>query len=176
LYQLKTKKNHSHVQKLQSIAESVQDLVNSPQAAKRGLVRGESTAETTQHATAVRKNGAEGINYANSSTIKRNSFDGGVVGIIQRRLAVAWLCRPAHVPVCPGKSSRRTLRRINQNAAVRTCMSTSNSSPVDVSTDAATCPIVAARRVPCDRRARTGNGDERPQMLVTFDLSPIDSH
>ena len=112
------------------------------------LILDKSTIENNRTRDRNSKSGAEGINYANSSMIKRNWFDGRVVGMIQWRLAVACPYRRAHVRSSSGEmfSAHPPCRRINQN--VRTCMSTSNSPPVDVSTHAATCPSRRPRTLP----------------------------
>ena len=116
-------------------------------------------SKTTQRASEVRKR---------SRRHKLREFINDQTGCVRRRsrrydsVALRVACRHT-CGVCPGKS----FQRINQN--VRTCVSTSNSRPVDVSTHAATCPT-PSRRVRFHRGAPTGNDDRRAQMFVTFDL------
>jgi len=116
-------------------------------------------SKTTQRASEVRKR---------SRRHKLREFINDQTGCVRRRsrrydsVALRVACRHT-CGVCPGKS----FQRINQN--VRTCVSTSNSPPVDVSTHAATCPT-PSRRVRFHRGAPTGNDDRRAQMFVTFDL------
>jgi len=99
---------------------------------RRGVVAGGATIETTQHATAVRKHATEGINYENSSTIKRPTCR-----YITERRVPASPCGTCAAYVCPRKSFLRTLTGSHQSEIVdvRTCMSTTNSPPVDVRFD-----------------------------------------